>query len=229
MYGFPYWLSWYITRLPMQEMQLQPLGREDPLEKEMAPCSSMLAWKILWTESGRLQSLGWQRVRHNLATKQLIYTFHKDLWRLSICQDKRLPSTRLVTNMTAWERQLYKWRTHRYRNVTTQAAGWWHGAVSRDRAHIPLRAHTLDLLGHAYLLPLFHLHVWDHGQHLSKNLSRATELGQEECTHTEFMKFTHNNASRKTTIYFFKVCDIAFISAVQFPLIHIWWLIFFNF
>ena len=43
----------------MQETQLQPLGREDPLEKEMATCSSMLAWKILWTEeSGRLQSLG---------------------------------------------------------------------------------------------------------------------------------------------------------------------------
>ena len=72
--------QWYITRLPMQETQLQPLGREDPLEKEMATCSSMLAWKILWTEeSGRLQSLGSQRVRHNLATKQLIYTFHKDL------------------------------------------------------------------------------------------------------------------------------------------------------
>ena len=64
----------------MQEMQVQSLGQEDPLEKEMATHSSILAWKILWTgEPGSLQSLGSQRVRHNIATKQRIYTFHKDL------------------------------------------------------------------------------------------------------------------------------------------------------
>ena len=33
-----------------QEMWVRPLGREDPLEKEMATCSSILAWRILWTE-----------------------------------------------------------------------------------------------------------------------------------------------------------------------------------
>ena len=42
------------------------LGWEDPLEKEMATHSSILAWKISWTEeSGGLQSMGLQRVRHN--------------------------------------------------------------------------------------------------------------------------------------------------------------------
>ena len=41
------------------------LGWEDPLEEEMAAHSSILAWEIPWTEEpGRLQSLGWQRVRH---------------------------------------------------------------------------------------------------------------------------------------------------------------------
>ena len=46
------------------------LGREDPLEKEMATHSSTLAWKMLWPEeSGRLQSMGSQRVRHNWATE----------------------------------------------------------------------------------------------------------------------------------------------------------------
>ena len=41
-------------------------GREDPLEKEMAPHSSTLAWKIPWTEEpGRLQSMGSQRVGHD--------------------------------------------------------------------------------------------------------------------------------------------------------------------
>ena len=53
-----------------QEMQVQSLSREDPLEKETATHSSILAWEIPWTEKpGRLQSMGWQRVGHNLATK----------------------------------------------------------------------------------------------------------------------------------------------------------------
>ena len=43
----------------MLETQVQPLGWEDPLEKEMAIHSSILAWKIPWTEEpGRLQSMG---------------------------------------------------------------------------------------------------------------------------------------------------------------------------
>ena len=50
----------------MQETWVQSLGREDPLEKEMAAHSSILAWKILWTEEpGRLQSMGSLRVRHD--------------------------------------------------------------------------------------------------------------------------------------------------------------------
>ena len=52
----------------MQEMRVQSLGRQDPLEKEMATCSSLLAWETPWTERpGVLQS---QRVRHDLETKQ---------------------------------------------------------------------------------------------------------------------------------------------------------------
>ena len=53
----------------MQETQVQPLGQEDPLEKGMATHSSILAWRILWTEEpGGLQSIGLQRVRHNWPT-----------------------------------------------------------------------------------------------------------------------------------------------------------------
>ena len=49
-----------------QETQVQSLGREDPLEKEMAAHSSVLAWRIPWTEDlGGLQSLGSQRVGHD--------------------------------------------------------------------------------------------------------------------------------------------------------------------
>ena len=50
----------------MQETWVQSLGREDPLEKEMATHSSILAWRIPWTEEpGGLQSMGSQRVRHD--------------------------------------------------------------------------------------------------------------------------------------------------------------------
>ena len=50
----------------VQETQVRSLGWEDPLEKEMATHSSILAWKISWTqEPGRLQSTGSQRVGHD--------------------------------------------------------------------------------------------------------------------------------------------------------------------
>ena len=53
-----------------QEVQVWSLGQEDPLEKEMASHSTILAWKIPWSEEpGGLQSTGSQRVRHNEATK----------------------------------------------------------------------------------------------------------------------------------------------------------------
>ena len=49
-----------------QETQVRSLGWEDPLEKEMAIHSSILAWKIPWTEEpGGLQSTGLQRVGHD--------------------------------------------------------------------------------------------------------------------------------------------------------------------
>ena len=54
----------------LQETQVQFLGGEDPLQKGMATHSSVLAWRIPWTEEpGRLQSMGSQRVGHDLATK----------------------------------------------------------------------------------------------------------------------------------------------------------------
>ena len=56
-----------VKNLPtMQETQILSLAWEDTLEMEMAAHSSVLAWKIPWTqEPGGLQSMGSQRVRHN--------------------------------------------------------------------------------------------------------------------------------------------------------------------
>ena len=56
-----------VKNLPaVQESWVRSLGWEDPLEKEMATHSSILAWRIPWTEKpGRLQSIGSQRVGHD--------------------------------------------------------------------------------------------------------------------------------------------------------------------
>ena len=66
-----------VKRLPtMQETRVRSLGREDPLEKEMAIHSSTLAWKIPWMEErGRLQPMGLQRVGHNWATSLFFLSF----------------------------------------------------------------------------------------------------------------------------------------------------------
>ena len=67
-----------VKNLPaLQETQVQSLGWEDSLEKEMATHSSILAWKIPWTEEpGRLQSMESQRVRHDwmINTHTLLYS-----------------------------------------------------------------------------------------------------------------------------------------------------------
>ena len=70
--GLPWWLAQRVKNLPaFQDTWLQSLGHEDPLEKEMATHSSILAWRIPWTEEpGRLQSIESQRVR---MTKQLTH------------------------------------------------------------------------------------------------------------------------------------------------------------
>ena len=63
--GFP--IGLVVKNLPaMPEMQVWSLNQEGPLEKDMATYSSILAWRIPWTEEpGELQSIGGQRVRHD--------------------------------------------------------------------------------------------------------------------------------------------------------------------
>ena len=69
--GLPQWLS---SKEPTcnagaQEIQVQSLHQEDPLEKSMATHSNIFAWKIPWTEEpGGLQSMGSQRARHDWTT-----------------------------------------------------------------------------------------------------------------------------------------------------------------
>ena len=84
-----------LKRLPaMQETWVWSLGQEDPLEKEMATYSSILAWRIPWTEEpGGLQSTGLQRVGHDWATSlthSLTHSLHGIHGVISISQMRKL-------------------------------------------------------------------------------------------------------------------------------------------
>ena len=95
-YASSYLVAQTVKNLPViRETRVRSLGWEDPLEKEMAAHSSILAWKIPWTEEpGGLQSTGSQRVGHSLATTQhrgsMFYPLG-ELWRyyhIAILQPK---------------------------------------------------------------------------------------------------------------------------------------------
>ena len=79
----------------MQETQVQSLGWEDPLKEGVATHSSVLAWRIPWTEEpGGLQSMGSQRVRYDLATKQqqaYSITLPPNVWKMENLIVKRRP------------------------------------------------------------------------------------------------------------------------------------------
>ena len=65
------WERIYLSMQELRETGVQFLGQKDPLEKEMATCSSILAWEISWTEEpGGLQSMGSKRVEHDHPTEQ---------------------------------------------------------------------------------------------------------------------------------------------------------------
>ena len=97
-----------IKNLPaMQETQVRSLGLEDPLEKGMAVHSSILAWRIPWTEEpGGLQSVGLQRIRHNWVTNTITtipITFSspcwaraKSLWQVVFASNETLNSSLMV-------------------------------------------------------------------------------------------------------------------------------------
>ena len=81
----------------MWETRVWALGWEVPLQKGMATLSSILAWKVPWTEEpSRLRSMGSQRVKHDWATNS--YTFPS--W--SIAMDAQAPAGRLPLAMVTW-------------------------------------------------------------------------------------------------------------------------------
>ena len=83
----------------MRETQVQFLGLEDPLEKEMAIHSSTLAWKIPWTEQpDRLQSVGLQRVGHDWVTS-LTHSLKLPISMVSLL---RYTNTNMIKILSKW-------------------------------------------------------------------------------------------------------------------------------
>ena len=87
-------VQWKTIHLPMQETQetrVQSLDQEDPLEKEMATCTSILAWEIPRTEKpGGLQCMGSQRVGHDWAhTHTQRWPSLQRLWRKTVQESER--------------------------------------------------------------------------------------------------------------------------------------------
>ena len=100
----------WVKHLPtIQETRVRSLGREDPLEKEMATHSSTLAWKIPWSEKpGRLQSMGSQRVGHDWATSLHFFIVNIGRYIIHIHESSLRSSLR---------KKLYQLTTALYDNV----------------------------------------------------------------------------------------------------------------
>ena len=82
-------MAQWVKNLPampeMPEIWVQFLGREDPLEEEMASHSSIFACRILWTEEpGRLQPIGSQRLRHVRVMSDSTKDLPPNIWQLQI-------------------------------------------------------------------------------------------------------------------------------------------------
>ena len=107
-----------VKNLPaIGETRVLSLGQEDPLEEGMATPSSILAWRIPWTEEpGGLQFIRSQRVRHNQAT----FTYKLPLW----LRQSRLPATQETwVQSLGWEDPLEE-ETATHSNILTWKIPW---------------------------------------------------------------------------------------------------------
>ena len=127
----------------MWETWVRSLGREDPLEKEMATHSSILAWRIPWTEEpGGLQSMGSQRVGHDWATSlSLSIRIGLPLWLIV----KNPPAMRETwVRSLGWENPLEKAKaTHS--SIPAWRNGLHHKESDMTELSIRIKFHSVSL------------------------------------------------------------------------------------
>ena len=103
-------VAWTVKNLPaMWKTWVWSLGREDPLEKGMATHSSILAWRIPWTEEpDGLQSMGLQRVGHNWATNTFTFSLPIDFFKLIFIGVELLYNVALVSTVQQNESAMHE-------------------------------------------------------------------------------------------------------------------------
>ena len=125
-------------RLPTQEMCFPSLGWEDPLEQEKATHSSVLTWKIPWTEEpGRLQSMRSQRVGHDLAIEQqYMLLFSRQVVSDSLRPNELQPTRFLCPSLSP-----------RVCSDSCTLSQWCHPAVSSSVITFSSRPHSFPASG----------------------------------------------------------------------------------
>ena len=133
-YPNPSLVAQRLKRLPpMWETQVQSLGWEDPLEKEMVNHSSILAWRIPWTEKpGRLQSMGSQRLRHDWVTSTSTSLLQWTTFCPHFYPPASFSTTALITPdlfiicplHSVWTNCMQHMHTHTQRRPLCVSVGW---------------------------------------------------------------------------------------------------------
>ena len=147
--GLPWWLKMVKNPPAVQEMRVQSLGQEDPLEKGMTTHSSVLAWEIPWTEEpGRLQSMGLQRVRHHREPNTFFF--------LTLCEKtlSHIPLTSwMLLNCSAGQElfiPFYRWGNW----VVSLRSYHWSHRVRTLLSRLPDSPGTVLSPSHAYSPPI---------------------------------------------------------------------------
>ena len=129
------------NRPVIQEIQVQSLGREDPLEKRLATHSSILAWRISWTEEPcRLQSMEFQRAGHDWVSNTLTWTNFRPFWLCTVHHIHQYPDLTASSFMYCYLLYINGKQEQRRPSVTSQVhrgnqapprLGWGSGGSCR--------------------------------------------------------------------------------------------------
>ena len=138
-------LPWVKNPPAVEETRVLSLGQEDPLEQEMATYCSIPAWRIPWTQKpGRLQSMGSQRIGHDLGTEPPPPPVVR-MWHFHCCVQGSIPGQGTKTLQALWRDMAKKLKII---IITMSQAHFVCLSLPAQEVHLPgCRAWPLPLLG----------------------------------------------------------------------------------